>query len=134
MKLIGGWPWPWKRQAWPDLAVEYRALLAEMPTIAPVLAVIESVIENKMVNRLTASTSLRDLVVTLDPPSDPPIDVIIVRSLVSVKPSLAGDVTIEHVATSGRTESITRPEADVLPLFWRFVFEKYGLRVIEPRD
>lgn len=127
MKLIGGWPWPWTRQPWAALAAEYRELVTELPAIAPVLAVIESVIENGMEDRLTASTALRDLLVTTEPPSDPPIDVIIVRSVMSMKPSREGEVTIEHVASSGLTESITRPDTNVLPLFWRFVAEKYGL-------
>lgn len=115
------------RHSWEALAAEYRELVTELPEIAPVLAVIESVIENGMEDHLTASTSLRDLMVTTEPPSDPPIDVIIVRSVVSMKPWRQGEVTIEHIATSGLTESITRPDTDVLPLFWRFVLEKYGL-------
>lgn len=127
MKGIGGWPYPWgKSVPWPDLADRYRVLATDIPATAPVLAVIESVIENGMEGRLTACTSMHDLMVTTEPPTPPPIDVIFVRSVGSRK-SQDGQVTIEHTASSGLRERITRPEGEVLPLFWRFVLEKYGL-------
>jgi hypothetical protein len=132
MRLIGGWEWPIRKRPWADLATEYRELVEQIPQLAPMLAVIESVIENQMADRLAATTSLRDLVVTTSPASEPPIDVIIVRSAISMYPPAPGEVSIDHIATSGLTEHIARPVDEVLPLFWRFVLEKYGLRTDHP--
>jgi hypothetical protein len=132
MRLIGGWEWPFLKQPWADLATEYRELVEQIPQLAPMLAVIESVIENQMADRLSATTSLRDLVVTASPASEPPIDIIIVRSFISMYPPAPGEVSIDHIATSGRSEHIARPVDEVLPLFWRFVLEKYGLHTNQP--
>lgn len=38
-----------------------------------------------------------------------------------------GLVRISHEAYSGLVETIERPSSDALPLFWRFVREKFGI-------
>ncbi len=124
------WDWPFKAKDWAALAAEYRELVeGDLPQLAPVLSVIESVIENRMDTQLAVTTSLRDLAITTAPPQEPPVDVIVVRSAVSGAPPATGTIAIDHVATTGLSEHIVRPEAETLPLFWRFVAEKYGLRV-----
>ena len=125
---LGGWQYAIPRREWTDLLGEYRNAAESVPTLAPLLVIIESVIENQMQDQLAATTSMWDLVITTAPAGEPPLDVIVVRSAVSMSPPPAGEVRIEQLATSGLKEEVTRPVAEVLPLFWRFVLEKYGLQ------
>jgi hypothetical protein len=39
-----------------------------------------------------------------------------------------GWVAVEHVTVTGRDERIDRPAAETVPLFWRFVMEKFGVQ------
>ena len=39
-----------------------------------------------------------------------------------------GCVLIEHLTCSGHDERIERPASEAVPLFWRFMIEKYGIR------
>lgn len=123
-----GWQYAIPRREWTDLLDEYRTAAKSVPTLAPLLSIIESVIENQMQDRLAATTSMWDLVITTAPAGEPPLDVIVVRSSVSMSPSPAGEVRIEQFATSGQKEEVTRPVAEALPLFWRFVLAKFGLK------
>lgn len=91
------------------------------------MAVIGSVIQADLQDQLVAGRSLWDLVISTAPADEPPLDVIIVRSVVSMNPPRTGQVRLEHLATSGLREEVSRPVAEVLPLFWRFVQEKWGL-------
>jgi hypothetical protein len=34
---------------------------------------------------------------------------------------------VEHLSSTGFNDSIDRPPADAVRLFWRFVLEKYGI-------
>ncbi|MGC4817778.1 hypothetical protein [Micromonospora sp. DT63] len=56
----------------------------------------------------------------------PRVEVVIVRSPSSglVGP---GAVLIEHRSTSGRDDVIARPSEEAVPLFWRFMIEKFGV-------
>lgn len=125
---LGGWPYPFRKREWIDLLDEYRGAATRRPTLVPLVFIIESVLESHMADRLAVTTSLWDLVITPGPPGEPPLDVIIVRSDVSMSPSAPGEVRIQQFATSGLKEDLTRPATEVLPLFWRFVIEKYGLQ------
>lgn len=113
---------------WSELLAEYRGLVEEFPGVAPVLAIIETVLDSGLDDQLAAITSLTDLLVTRQPVGEPPVDVICVRGAVSMKPPREGEVVIEHTATSGAVERIERPETEAVPLFWRFVQEKYGVQ------
>ena len=93
------------------------------------VAIVQSVLDNRMDDQLAADSSMWDLRVTTAPPAEPPLSQIWVRSASSVRPPASGQITIEHEAVSGKIESITRPAEDAVPLFWRFVKEKYGVTV-----
>lgn len=119
---LGGFPWPFVGRSWRETLDEYHEH-ADWPTLAPLRSVLESVVDNQMEDRLALKTSMWDLLITSAPPSGPPVDIIVVR-----QPERRDEITIEHWATSGKTERITRPADEVLPLFWRFVLEKYGIK------
>ncbi|PKQ24495.1 MAG: hypothetical protein CVT65_02825 [Actinobacteria bacterium HGW-Actinobacteria-5] len=125
---LGGWQYPIVKREWTDLLDEYRSAAENLPALAPLVSIIESVIQNQMQDQLAATTSMWDLVITTAPPGEPPLDVIVVRSSVSMNPPRSGEVRIEQFATSGLKEELTRSTAEVLPLFWRFILEKYGLK------
>jgi hypothetical protein len=72
---------------------------------------------------------MHDLIVVALPLPEPPFDVIAVRAPGSLREPPSGEVLIEHLAPTGRDERISRPAAEAVPLFWRFVIEKFGLHL-----
>ena len=94
--------------------------------------IIDSVIASGLTESLTATTSMNDLIVAALPLMDPPFDVIAVRAPGSLREPPNGEVLIEHLTPTGHDDRITRPVADAVPLFWRFVIEKFGLHPPKP--
>lgn len=58
------------------------------------------------------------------PPVDPPRAEGSHGSVRVVRP---GTVVVEHLSTTGRDDRVERPVSDAVPLFWRFVTEKFGI-------
>lgn len=54
----------------------------------------------------------------------PPLECVVVRAPGSLLPPATGNALIEHLAHSGRSESIERPESEAVGLFWRFAQAK----------
>ena len=44
-----------------------------------------------------------------------------------MRPPPAGMVAIEHTSLTGRTDHVERPVGEAVPLFWRFMAEKFGV-------
>jgi hypothetical protein len=61
------------------------------------------------------------LIVVSTPVPDPPYGVAIVRA------QTTGHVRIEHLSRTGYHEDIERPQEEAVPLFWRFMMEKFGV-------
>jgi hypothetical protein len=97
------------------------------PPFAYLVEIVDSVIEGDRESRLAASTSMHDLWVAAVPVQEPPLDVIVVRAPGSLYEPAAGNVLIDHLAVTGRNDRIERPAAEAVPLFWRFVIEKFGV-------
>lgn len=116
-----GWPYPASPRPWSELAAEYSNL---GPSNESILAIIESVQESELSTSLAAFTSMLDLMVVEYPLRELPYDVIAIRARTN------GTVEIEHLSISGRNDRITRPVDAAVPLFWRFVEEKFGLQSI----
>lgn len=91
----------------------------------------ESIRDSAVADELAGATSMHDLVVAIAPASEPPFDVLRIRG--SSRP---GFVRIEHESLTGHDDVVERPVADVLPLFWRFVNDKFGIELdrSETRD
>jgi hypothetical protein len=89
--------------------------------VAPMLQLTRSVMAEGAAGSLAAHTSMHDLVVTPTPVSSSPD---------WLRVSLVGPdrVRIEHETPRGPGDSIERPRSDILPLFWRFTTEKWGIR------
>lgn len=75
------------------------------------------------------SASIHDLMVTPRPVGPHGRGLIVVRAAGSLRPAArAGQIRIEHLSCTGHNGSIERPASVAVPLFWRFVIEKYGIR------
>jgi len=92
--------------------------------------VVDSVIACQGTQRLAGLTSMHDLLVAARPVADDqPVEVVAVRSPSSGRVG-PGAVLIEHLTVSGRNDVIVRPSAEAVPLFWRFMIEKFGVEPV----
>lgn len=116
------WMTTFSVRPWDEIERFYSRLLAEGAAfVEPMLALTRSVGAEGAREKLAAHTSMHDLVVTTYPVSSSPdwIRVSLLR----------GDrVRIAHESPTGPGDTIERPLSDVLPLFWRFTIEKWGIR------
>ena len=87
-----------------------------------------SVIESGSEDDLAACMSMHDIVVTSRPVGEPPIEVVCIRAPGSVRREpRPGHVRVEHHSLSGRDDHLERPADEAVPLFWRFMIEKFGV-------
>lgn len=108
---------------WDEIVAFYEDLIHDhqMAFAKPMLGLARSVIVEGATQKLAAHTSMHDLIVTTVPVSTAPDWLRI--SL------LRGDrVRINHQTPTGPGDLIERPVSDLLPLFWRFTFEKWGVQ------
>lgn len=123
-----GWPHTFVARPWDDIA-SFLGVMAERDlSFAYMTAVIKSVMESDATDALAATTSMHDLVVTPTPVSEPPLDVVIVRAPSSLHRPLSGHVLIEQQSLTGHNDRIERPATEAVPLFWRFMIEKFGVQ------
>ena len=119
------------REFRPTEWTEIRQFLHDMASaheeFGYLVAVVDSVIDGDRTAALVATTSMHDLIVTPTPLTEPPWDVIAVRAPGSLHAPTVGNVLIEHLTCTGRDERIERPASEAVPLFWRFVTEKFGV-------
>ncbi|WP_400995575.1 hypothetical protein [Agromyces sp. GXQ0307] len=113
-----GFPYPAKPRPWSQLRDEYKAM---GEPVAPILAIIESVASSTAAESLAGFTSMADLIVIESPPPALPYDAVAVRM------RDVGRVEIEHLSVTGRNDRITREPEAAVPLFWRFMTEKFGV-------
>ena len=90
-------------------------------------AIVKSVLDSNARDRLAAHTSMHDLIVVPTPIPVPPYGVVAVRAPGSLRSPRDGHVLIEHLSVTGHDDQIERPVAEAVPLFWRFVIEKFGV-------
>jgi hypothetical protein len=97
----------------------------------PVMADVVASVRESAADRMAGFTSMHDLAITTTPiPDTGPIDVIWVRPQPSNNPH-AQRVLVEHWAATGWDDRITRPAPEAVPLFWRFVREKWGIDTVQ---
>jgi len=117
---------------WPDAAALMRRTADEHPSHRHMADIVDSVIASRSTDLLAASTSMHDLIVVPVPVTEPVYESVIVRAPSSLDPPRQRHVLIEHLASNGRNERIERPVEEAVPLFWRFMADKYGIRPVEP--
>jgi hypothetical protein len=127
-----GWPYPFRQRSWSDIAAFLGSMANRHPEFQHMADIANSVIQSQTTSLLAACTSMHDLIVVPVPIPDPPYDVVAVHAPGSLAAPQAGCVVIEHLACTGHNDSIERPVADAVPLFWRFMIEKYGVHPVQP--
>jgi hypothetical protein len=130
---IGGgdrtWAYPFSERPWEEIRSFLGEMAASHPTFGYVVDVIDSVIDSGADELLAGDTSMHDVIVVPRPVSPHVRDLIAVRAPGSLRPaSTAGHVRIEHLSSTGHNDSIERPPSEAVPLFWRFLIEKYGIK------
>ena len=125
--LTEGYLSPFRGRPWEEIRDGYVEL--SWPGLQPLMDVVDSVLACGGAERLVATTSMHDLWVgrSNDDGSASNVDLVKVRAFTSMRPVPPGKVVIEHTSVTGQDESITRPAAEAVPLFWRFVREKWGI-------
>ncbi|MFC8047837.1 hypothetical protein [Nocardia sp. NPDC057353] len=116
---------PFVELPWPDIAARYRELAAQRPAIQHMSDIIESVLACGADRQLAGVAIMDGLAVAARPLPEPPVAEIVV--LTSGRDVRSGTVVIEHRSISGHDDRIARPVAEAVPLFWRFVIEKFGI-------
>lgn len=117
---VGGWRWPIENDDWSELRSRY---LNGPPRVrsSAVTAIVQSIADSPARSELRFATSMWSLIVTPAPGTPGPVDAVLVKG------TAEGDVVIEHLPLVGRADRIERPSSDAVPLFWRFMTEKYGI-------
>ena len=122
-----GWPHAFVEKDWAEVHDRFATAFARYPGGAYLVEIIDSVVSNGFGSKLAVTTSMHDLLIVDRPIPAPPLDVVIVRAPTSIHPPSEGNVLIEYVAVSNRNTAVERPAAEAVPLFWRFMQEKFGI-------
>lgn len=122
-----GFPYAFRAKPWSEIEAGLDRIAQAHEQFRHMADLARSVIESPARNQLAGTTSMHDILVALAPVGEPPIDIIVVRAPGSLHEAPSGKVRIEHLSVSGRNDTIDRPVADTIPLFWRFVIEKFGV-------
>jgi hypothetical protein len=119
---------PFRADHWTDIADFLGGMTARHPRYGYMTAIVDSVITSNSTSLLAGCTSMHDLVVVPVPIPEPHYSMIRVRAPGSLRGTPPpGTVVIEHRSPTGDQEQIHGPTVDAVPLFWRFVREKYGI-------
>lgn len=112
---------------WEEIHTQMADIAARSADLACMVDIVQSVLRSGVADELAGNTSMHDLVVTGHPVTAPPIEVIHVFAPGRLAGVPMGQVRIEHQASTGRNDALTRPADQAVGLFWRFVREKLGV-------
>lgn len=118
---------PFRARDWIEIHRDMDAMATGHEGFRHMEAIVRSVLKSDAAGRLAAYTSMHDLIVVDVPIPEPPYGVVAVRAPSSLHPPSDGQVLIEEISATGRNDRIERPVAEAVPLFWRFMIEKYGV-------
>lgn len=122
-----GWTTPFTPRDWRERRRFLQGLVDQDPEFRYLTDIIDSVIGSDSTDHLGVMTSMHDLIVTDLPASEPPLEVVFVRAPNSPKGPPSGMVLIEHLSLTGHDDRVVRPASEAVPLFWRFMIEKFGV-------
>ena len=117
---MGGFPWPIVHEDWQELLDRY---LDGPPLVraSAVTEVVRSIVQSPARTDLRYVTSMWELIVAPAPGSPAPVDAVTVST-----PNYP-DVLVAHLPLVGTADRIERPADQAVPLFWRFMKEKYAI-------
>ncbi len=119
------WTEPFPDRPWEAIDRRFATMADLYPDFRHMSDIVKSVLETDRTSMLAGFTSMHDLLVVAKPI---PQHWTPVKVLAPNAPFLPqGMVRIEHLSASGRLECIERPVGEAVPLFWRFVKEKFGV-------
>jgi len=121
------WRHEFEPRPWSDLSEFYERMATKDQAFGYLVDIVRSIEVSPGRDRLAATTSMHDLLVVDQPISSLPIEMLRVSAPGSLSPAPAGSVVIEHFSHSGRNDRVERPVVEAVPLFWRFVLEKFGI-------
>ena len=122
-----GWTTEFRERSWDEIASFLDGMSGRYESFAHMSAIAHSVIDSGCSTALAGITSMHDIVVTSTPVPEPPLDVVIVRAPSSLRRPRAGHVVIEQRSLTGHDDRIETPVDEAVPLFWRFMIEKFGV-------
>lgn len=122
-----GWPYPFRQDPWVEIDVFLGDMADRYNQFQHMSDIVKSVLVSDQTEALAAFTSMHDLIVAPTPIPEPPYGVVAVRAPGSLREPASGLVRIEHLSVTGHDDTIERPVADAVPLFWRFMIEKFGV-------
>jgi hypothetical protein len=122
-----GWPHPFEQRPWNDIDGEFTALAERYPQFGYMSAIVKSVRSMGAEDDLAAFTSMHDLMVVAQPIPELPYDLVAVRAPGSLRAPSHGHVLIEHLSVTGHNDRIEGPDDEAVPLFWRYMIEKFGV-------
>jgi hypothetical protein len=127
-----GYPYPFRAVPWVKICEFLGGMAANHPEFRHMAAIADSVVISGSTDLLAGTTSMHDLIVVSTPIPEPPYDVVAVRAPGSIVSPKTGEVLIEHLSVTGHNDRIARPTVEAVPLFWRFIMEKYGVGPVRP--
>ena len=125
-----GWSYPFHQRPWAEVDADFADFAEKHHDFAHMSAIVASVRACMAEDKLAAFTSMHDLMVVAEPIPEAPYDLVAVRAPGSLRAPKPGSVLIEHLAVTGRHDRIERPVGSVVPLFWRFMIEKFGVHPV----
>lgn len=120
---------PFEARPWAELAGRYWQLADGAPELLAIIEIIDSVIAVRAEAALAANRTIGALNVVSVNAADPPYSVVSVSAFPPGR-SAPAMVQVEHVSGSGLAEVVVRPAEEAVPLFWRFVIEKFGIEPV----
>lgn len=123
-----GWTARFVPTDWNEVRQFLGGLAEGSPEFGYLAEILASIVSSGRADDLAVTTSMHDPVITPRPVPEPPLDVVIVRAPNSLRNGpRPGHVVIEEMPLTGHGDLIERPAAEAVPLFWRFMIEKYGV-------
>jgi len=122
-------PYEFRAETWDAISERAAEIAALDQNLRYVEDLVKSIRDSGVEHELAGSFSMMDLRVAAVPVTTPPVEYIGVYGPTSTPSTGNGKVRLVHRTASGRDDSIERPSAEVVPVFWRFVREKYGIGV-----
>ncbi len=124
------WTVPFPDHPWAKIDQHLSRMSDLHPEFRHMSEIVKSVLESDGASTLAGFTSMHDLLVVVRPVPEHWTPVRIFAPNSPFVPR--GMVRIEHLSSTGRLERIDRPVAEAVPLFWRFMKEKFGVEAGPP--
>ncbi|SEE93763.1 hypothetical protein [Jiangella alba] len=119
---------PFVARDWREIEQFLDESVGSTPGFGHLTDIVRSVIASGRSEALAGCTSMHDILVVPRPVPEPPYGVVVVRAPSSLRRApRAGNVVIEEQSVTGHDDIVERPAAEAVPLFWRFMIEKFGI-------